>query len=316
MRVFSLSIVIGISVIATDRALAQNSSLTNWSQPRFDRSLHEVSKPDGESQSSSEWTGETEFELPEVEDPFDEPIETDRHDFTQSPKVVGRGVRQLEFGFFFSTLTEGTESEKTYATPELLFRYGLNERTEFRTRFNYAWKYNNEEEDIQGSEDLILGIKYQLSEQCCRRPESALELRLSAPTGADDLSTGRWEPGFDYIYGWEFGEYFSLTGSTGANANALGDIAFITVDTDPNDKFIAWSQSIALGAKLTDKTTGYFEWFGIFTHGRDDESRLGFLNFGLDYLITKNVVVDVRIGWGLTEDSDDIFGGIGGAFRF
>ncbi|MDG1511887.1 MAG: transporter, partial [Mariniblastus sp.] len=139
----------------------------------------------------------------ESKNPFDEPIETDRHDFTQSAKVVGKGVRQLEYGMFYSTLENGVEREITYAAPEILLRVGLSERTEFRTRFNYAWKYNNEEEDFDGGQDMIFGLKYQLSEPQGRRPESAVELRLSAPTGADSLSTGRWEPGIDYIYTWE-----------------------------------------------------------------------------------------------------------------
>jgi len=252
----------------------------------------------------------------ESKNPFDKPIETDRHDFTQSAKVVGKGVRQLEYGMFYSTLDNGAEREITYAAPELLLRVGLSERTEFRTRFNYAWKYNNEEEDFDGGQDMIFGLKYQLSEPQGRRPESAVELRLSAPTGADSLSTGRWEPGIDYIFTWELNERLSFSGSTGGNANGLGEIGFIEIDTDLEDHFIAWTQSFALGAKMTEKTTGYFEWFGIFTYGREDESSLSFINAGVDYLINPNVVVDFRIGWGLTEASDDLFAGIGGAFRF
>lgn len=105
-------------------------------------------------------------------------------------------------------------------------------------------------------------------------------MRLSTPTGTDALSTGRWQPGVDFIYGWEIGERFSLTGSTGENANGLGDIAFTTVHTDPHDQFIAWTQSMALGAKLTKKSTVYFEWYGIFTRGREDDNGLSFLNIG------------------------------------
>lgn len=316
MRVFPIVLVIGLSWLCPELTLAQSSFRSEAIQPNAIPIWQTESVPGNGNTTPESFSDESDFEPPEFESPFDEPIETDRHDFTQSPKVVGRGVTQLEYGFFFSSLSEGAERETTYATPELLLRHGVNERTEVRARFNYGWKYNNEDEDIQGTEDLIFGIKNQLTEQCGCKPESAVELRLSAPTGSEHLSTGRWEPGIDFIYGWEIGEKFSLTGSTGGNANALGDIAFITVDTDPNDHFIAWSQSCALGARLTDRSTGYFEWFGIYTDGRDDENTLSFLNFGLDYLINNNTVADVRIGWGLTDDSDDIFGGIGGAFRF
>ena len=318
MRFFSIFLLIVVFVPGAAHAAAQDIYPTGWNRLQPARLWQEETSVEGESSDGREWFRESDAELEsgETNNPFDEPIETDRHDFTQSPRVVGRGVRQLEYGVFYSTLSEGTKRETTYATPELLFRYGLSERTEFRTRFNYGWKFDDQDEDFEGGEDLIFGIKYQLSEQRGRSPESAVELRLSAPTGADDLTTGRWEPGVDYIYGWKLGETFTFTGSTGGNANALGDIAFITVDTDPEDHFIAWTQSFALGARLTEKSTGYFEWFGIFTHGRDDDNALSFLNLGIDYLINKNVVVDVRIGWGLTEASDDVFAGIGGAFRF
>jgi hypothetical protein len=307
-----------VSVSGAARAMAQDSFPISWNRLDPMELWQEGASPEGQNGVSGEWTRESigELESRETRNPFDEPIETDRHDFTQSPKVVGRGVRQLEYGVTYSTRSEGTKRETTYATPELLFRYGLNERAEFRTKFNYGWKFDNEAEDFEGGEDLIFGIKYQLTEQRELTPDSAVELRLTAPTGADDLTTGRWEPGVDYIYGWKIGDNVSFTGSTGGNANALGDISFITIDTDPQDHYIAWTQSFALGAKLTEKSTGYFEWFGIFTHGRDDDDSLSFLNFGVDYLISNNLVADFRIGWGLTEASDDLFAGVGGAFRF
>ena len=319
MRYFFTLAALSLTLLSVDCSFAQNRELAFLRQSSPSLPLQPGSfaaSQTGRMNEGPESEFESEFEISETESPFDEPIETDRHDFTQSPKVVGCGVKQLEYGVFYATLLDGTERETTYATPELVLRCGLSDSTEFRVRFNYGWKYNNEEEDIQGSEDLIFGIKYQLSEHSNWKPASAVELRLSAPTGADDLSTGRWEPGIDFIYGWEFGEKYSFTGSTGGNANALGDIGYITVDTDPNDHFIAWTQSFALGAGLTKRSTGYFEWYGVFTHGRDDDNSLSFVNLGLDYLISNNVVIDFRVGWGLTRASDDVFAGIGGAFRF
>ncbi len=262
---------------------------------------------------------EVEFEEEESESPYDEPIETERHDFTQSSTVVGRGVFQVEYGFLFTTNKEDVGSEMTYSTPEILVRYGLTDRLEIRSRYNYAWKFRGAEEDGSGATDMTFSIKYQITEpeRDDWRPETALEIRTSVPTGGEDFSTDRWYGGLDYIYGWKFGEYFTLTGSTGANQNALGEVAFLNPETDRGDTFIAWTQSVALGAKLTRQSTGYFEWFGIFTDGRaEGEKALNFLNFGIDYLLSKNTVVDVRVGWGLNEQTDDLFVGVGGAFRF
>lgn len=261
-----------------------------------------------------EWEPEEEEE--EEESPYDEPLETERHDFTQSARVVGRGVGQLEYGFLYLYKEDAGEEENTFLTPELLIRYGLTERLEIRSRWNYGWKDFNEADDADGLLDAVLSLKYQVTEPCNLCPESALELRLSAPLGGDDVSTGRWEPGIDYIYGWKLGHYFTLTGSTGANSNGLGDIAFVGANFDPSDRFIAWTQSAALGAKLTRRMTGYFEWFGIYTDGREEETTSNFLNGGVDYLLNKNVVIDFRLGWGLNDQSDDVFAGVGGGLRF
>ena len=255
-------------------------------------------------------------ESAESENPYSEPMETDRHDFTQSTEVVGCGVIQLEYGFLYAFKDDEDEQENTFTTPELLIRYGLTDRLEIRSRWNVAWKFFSFEEDIEGMLDPLFSLKYRVSEQRRWVPNSALELRTTVPLGGDDLSTGRWEPGIDFIYGWEFGEFFSLTGSTGATANGLADIAFIDATFDPRDQFFAWSQSAALGAKLTGRTTGYFEWFGIFANSGGEGYRPNYLNIGVDYLFTKNMLVDVRLGWGLNNHSDELFAGMGGAVRF
>ncbi len=269
-----------------------------------------------EDESTSDWLREAKEEAEEPTNPWDEPMETERHDFTQSPTVVGRGVRQFEYGFLYVLKTQGEEVENTYETPEMLFRLGLTERSEVRIRYNYAWKQNNEARDLASAEDLRLSFKYQLSEQRRWRPVSAVELRMSVPSGGPDFTVGRTKPGVDFIYGWELFERFTLTGSTGGNGNALGEVGFIDPEVNRRDNYIAWTQSLALGAKLTRRSIGYFEWFGIFTYGREQEASLSFLNCGVDYLINNNMLIDFRVGWGVNEQSEDLFAGIGGGFRF
>ena len=41
------------------------------------------------------------LDVDESRDPWEERIETDRHDFTQSPKTVGRGVGVIEMGYTY-----------------------------------------------------------------------------------------------------------------------------------------------------------------------------------------------------------------------
>lgn len=263
-------------------------------------------------------TSEVEFEELEFESPYDEPLETERHDFTQSTKVVGPGVVQMEYGFLFTSNRDGGERETSYSAPELLLRFGLTETTEVRARGKYGWKFPEAEENGSGLTDMVFSIKHILSETepWSLRPASAVEWRLSAPTGSKDFSAQKWYGGFDLIYEWELGDRITFAGSTGGNINGLGEFALYNIDVTRDDRFIAWTSSMALGAEISEKSTGYFEWFGVFTHGREEERSLNFLNVGVDYLLSKNALLDVRVGWGLNEQSDDLFAGVGGAFRF
>ena len=70
--------------------------------------------------------------------PWEERIETERHDFTQSTTTVGRGVFQIESGYSYFYKDEDDEIEHTHASPEMLLRLGLSDDIEFRVRFNYS----------------------------------------------------------------------------------------------------------------------------------------------------------------------------------
>ena len=247
-------------------------------------------------------------------EPVRERIETERHDFTQSTTVVGRGTTQVEFGYTFFQGSGETEVEDSHATPELLIRYGLTEKVEFRLRYNEVWQFGDE--DLSGSEDIHWAFKVRTSDQQGWRPESALEIRATAPTGGVDWSTDEVEFGLDYIYGWKISPRVEIYGSSGFSTNGLGEFAF-RPSAPADEEFILYTQSVAIGTELTERCTAYTEFFGLFTDGfESDEERPVFFNVGLDYYLSDNVVLDVRAGTGLNADAEDLFFGMGGAFRF
>lgn len=248
-------------------------------------------------------------------DPYEERIETERHDFTQSTKTVGRGVVQVESGYSYFYKDTPDEVEGSHTTPEMQIRFGLSDDIEFRLRYSYAWTFIEDAETEKGSQDLIWSFKLGMTDECGCVPESALELRFTAPTGGSEFSTGRVENGLDYIYAWELAEGWELYGSTGYGTNGLGDFGLIP-EEQADEWFVAWSQSVALGTELTEKMTVYNEVFGLFSHGLEDEFSIVIYNIGIDYYINHNFVVDFRAGTGLTPDSDDFFTGIGGGYRF
>ncbi len=253
----------------------------------------------------------------EQRDPFQERIETERHDFTQSAVTVGRGIMQIEGGYSYFYKDAAEEIESAHTTPELLLRVGLSEDIEFRIRWNYAWVFAEEEEDLAGSEDIRYSLKLQMTrpEEAGLLPTSALEIRGTGPTGGSDFSTGQAEFGLDYIYQWEVAEGVTLAGSTGYNTNGLGDFGILP-EEPADERFNVLTQSAVLGLELSEANTLYTEWFGLFSDGLEDEFLVSVFNIGIDHYVTEDFVIDFRAGVGLSEDSDDFFTGIGGGYRF
>ena len=245
-------------------------------------------------------------------DPYEERLETDRHDFTQSTVTVGRGVAQIETGYSYFYKDQDDEVENAHATPEMLIRLGLTDDIEFRIRYNYIWKYS-EPANESGAEDLRFGLKLRATEQSNWIPESAVELLFTVPTGR--FTTEQVETGFDFIYGWRLNEKTELYGSSGLFSGGLGDFGVLPADP-VNDRFSVFTHSIALGYELTENSAIYNEFFGLFTKGHGENPNPIFYNIGIDYYLSDNAILDFRIGKGLNGDADDLFAGVGGAIRF
>ena len=187
-------------------------------------------------------------------DPFEERIETERHDFTQSAVTVGKGVLQVEGGYTYFYKHTHDETESAHTTPELLLRMGLSEDIEFRLRWDHVWVSVEEiegEYDMIGSEDLRFGLKLQITrnEEGGLLPTSALEIRGTAPTAGRPFSTKHAEFGLDYIYQWSLGEMATLAGSTGFGTNGLGDFGMIP-DNPTEENCSVINQSVAIGTEV------------------------------------------------------------------
>lgn len=250
-------------------------------------------------------------------DPFEERIETERHDFTQSAVTVGRGIVQFEGGYSYFHKETDDERESAHTTPEMLLRVGLTEDIEFRLRYNHTWVFVEDEEDRIGSEDLRFAFKLQLTRQpeAGFLPTSAVEIRGLAPTGGEAFTTDKAEFSLDYIYQWELCEGVTFAASTGFGTNGFGDFGLLP-DEPTNENFNILSQSAVLGSELSESNTIYFEWYGIFSDGLEDEFVVSVFNIGVDHYVTDNFVLDIRAGVGLSDDSDDFFAGVGGGYRF
>lgn len=236
-----------------------------------------------------------------------EPIVTDRPDFTEASSTVGWGVNQIELGYTYSYSNDTVDQSIQHTFPEALNRRGiLANWLELRLANGYiSDKLNGD--DTTGRQDLQVGFKIGLTPQQGWLPETALITQLVVPTGDDDVSDDSYLPGANLIYAWEINDYFSLAGSSQVNQS---------IDA-VDDKFSEFAQSVSVGMTLTEHWGGYAEWFAILvpsgTAGVADQQ---FFNGGFTFLVTNDILWDIRAGAGLNENSDQYFVGTGVSIRF
>lgn len=239
----------------------------------------------------------------------DEPIITDRPDFTEASSTVGLGVRQLEFGYTYVHNNNGGMKSHSYGEP--LLRIGaLANWFEYRFGWNFfqqSTALGGVKTRISGLDDLYLGAKIGLTPQQDILPEMALVPQMYVPVGHDSFTAGQVLPGVNWLYGWDVNEFLSAAGSTQINRR---------VDAVTAEPYYEVAQSWTFGYTLTDRLGAYTEWFAFFPSGADADPTQHYLDGGFTYLVTDDFQLDIRAGKGLSGGSDDYFLGSGASIRF
>jgi hypothetical protein len=241
----------------------------------------------------------------------DEPLVSDRPDFTEASTTVGRGVAQVEMGYTFISNNDDGVRTRSHSYPEMLWRIGfLADWLEFRIAYNAAssdvFAPPGPRTTASGSEDLYLGFKLGLTPQEGILPEMALVPQMTVPTGSDEFTAGLVMPGVNWLYAWDISDELSMGGSTQANRS---------VD-DLGDVYLEVAQSFTVGIALTERLGMYTEWFAFFPSGSIAARTQHYLDGGFTYSVTNDLQLDVRAGVGLSHASDDYFVGTGLVRRF
>jgi len=246
----------------------------------------------------------------------DEPLVTDRPDFTESTDAVPTGRVQLELGYTFTYDREGSERVRSHSFPEFLTRVGLAENFELRVGWSgYTWADERFEsatragrpvirdDHIQGANDMSVGFKLKFCEQEGLRPHLGLIGEISLPSGSTGHTSADVDPGIKLLWAYDLSESLSLAG----NLN-------LAVPTQDGHRFVQASASISLAASLNDWLGTYIEYFGHYP-AADGEDAAHSLNGGFTFLINDDVQIDVLAGFGLNEQADDFFTGVGLSWR-
>jgi hypothetical protein len=130
--------------------------------------------------------------------------------------------------------------------------------------------------------------------------------QMNLPTGPADVTDGEVEPGVNWLYGWDVNELLAVGGSTQVNRSR-----------DDADVFYAeFAQSMTANWTLTEKVTGYTEWFAFFPAGSLVALPEHYFDGGFAYRVHNNLQLDIRAGVGLNAPADDFFAGSGSVLRF
>lgn len=238
-------------------------------------------------------------------------LETDRDAFTPATSTVGRRTSVVESSYSF---IDNRSVKDTHSLPELLVRRGLTENIELRLGWNY--EVGGTGDVVSGNEggeggaggaleresQLLYGLKAGLTEQDGWRPRSAVIVQGYTPTSGLAPATD-WVGA--YAFGWELPNLMRLDSS----------MRYGSEHTE-HDVFNHWTPSVVLRAPLTERWQVHAEYFGIYSQGAATDFCRAFFSSGTHYLLTPNLELGARVGWGLTNDAPNFFSNVGIGWRF
>lgn len=243
---------------------------------------------------------------------LDEPLVTDRPDFTEASSTVGRGVLQMESGYTYVRNKDPDDNSTTHSVGEVLFRYGVfADWLEFRLQVLPLIQTSSTgigpTTTESGVGDLYLGAKIALAPQEGFWPELAIMPQMTVPSGGSAFTNNEVLPGVNCLYGWDVNDFLAIGANTQFNQR---------LDGGTGGKYLEFIQTASLAYSLTDKVGAYTEWFMLSPSGADTERVQHYMDGGFTYLLTNDVQFDIRAGFGLTGAADDFFAGTGLSIRF
>ncbi|MFH1300181.1 MAG: transporter [Planctomycetota bacterium] len=241
---------------------------------------------------------------------LDEPLVTDRPNFTSTSVTVGKGVTQIEFGYTYLDSKAGGLDVRYQSFGEFLFRQGiLVDWLEFRIDFS-PLQQSTEAGTFQnttfGTQDLDLALQFALTPQAGLLPEMAIIVSMSVPTGSPAFTSNQVDPGIDWIYSWNLNDFLSIDASTQG---------YRTVDNS-GQSYLEFAQSCSVGYTLSKKLGAFTEWFALIPSGATTAQTQHYFDAGFTYLINNNLQLDVSAGVGLNDAADGYFMGAGCSIRF
>ena len=207
---------------------------------------------------------------------FDDPIVTDRPDFTESSSVVPAGTLQIESGLTFQRFPGGS----VLSGPELLMRKSVGSKSEVRLGLpDYSLLRANGAR-AAGWSDIYLGAKFQIG-PLANGDGLALIPAISVPSGNDDFSTGSLDPELKVCWSRELNEEWAVSG-----------MLYGLWTTENGRRTGVLQTTLSFGRRLSEKTAAFFEYAGTFQRSRPDH----LAHIGMTFQPDSNRQWDIHAG--------------------
>ena len=236
---------------------------------------------------------------------------TDRDAFTPSTKTVAPGRLLSEGSYVYIDNRSGLPTNNV---PEYVLRVGATDRFEWRLGVDYGVNaQGNVVTSVEVGEgrfdglalydaDILYGFKADVSDQDGLLPESCFIMEAGTPTSGDLRGT---VPVATMVAGWELPGEWRLDTS----------LRYSYAEWETG-WFSRWSPTVILRMPLTERWEVHAEWFETVTQGLPIDSVRPFFSPGTHWLLTENLEVGIRVGWGLNDTAATFFSDAGFGWRY
>lgn len=152
---------------------------------------------------------------------------------------------------------------------------------------------------------LAYGVKIGITRQDEWVPRTAFILQGFTPTGGSTGTSTATQLVATLAAGWDLSNRWRFDAA----------IRYGT-ESEEGDHFNQWAPSAVLKVPFGEKWAAHAEYFALFTTGKEQNTSKHFFSPGLHYLVTPDLEVGFRLGWGLNTLCARFFANVGVGYRF
>jgi len=225
------------------------------------------------------------------------PIQLDRPDQTECPFITPSGYIQIENGVTIENMDTSTLS---YSLPTTLWKYGINDRFEFRLVTDVVSERGTDGKST-GLDPITIGFKAALVEEKGILPKiSFIGHMTTSRIGSLQFQSKYIAPSFRFTMQHTLSDKLSLAYNFGA-------------EWDGESAAQTYIYTLTSGLSCTERLGCYAEFFGFFPSGGSPDHRF---DCGLTYLMSDDWIADVSGGFLLSNPSVTNYVSLGLSFRF